>query len=670
MIGAMLYCRFGSRTARRGRPVKSRNHKRASIVKRQPQPTTMPPAPDQEEEHWRSYAEEEDGMAQGIEESIALVEQNDDSGASEPHLPGLVAVQAAPGACVVLIPSAQKLTFTGKCHMTCLYGSVQVFGFAVHDGQPSYSLYSAHTHTALTIEARPHTKSGKSRKETRKKARAMLREYLPLAGRRTLMAHFTPICSIVLLEGLEDTITSFILGHQEYTKVFTPKLKEKISCISPEEAALASAGIGKLNAECAHVMSKSCIAATEKLIQACIEYDVCPIILVSGPRNVGKSTFNRHLINQLLNQIPCVEYLECDVGQTEFTPPGCVSLLDITEPLLGPPFTHQREPRRMVYYGEASCENDLERYIDAVKYVSSSYKREAPLIINTLGWVKGFGLMLLIDIIRLVSPSHIVQISVKDCDDMPQLTPQYIHEACGLHTKGKPQVKHKNVGISSEDEEPMEESGGNCHFQISTEHELLSVSSEFSGAGDSNNMRCHSNILRDLAMLGYLSKLQPPEFERSLSLNSLIPYQVPFNAVAVRIIHTDVALSHALYSVNASWVGLCSLLEDVGCESDGPIFLAQTPVCDCIGFGIVRGIDMEKKVYHILTPVASQRLRLVNCLLIGSITVPHSIFKNQPGVKGDVPYLTTEYNFEIMGAGKIKINKQLKRREHNRLSCP
>lgn len=27
--------------------------------------------------------------------------------------------------------------------------------------------------------------------------------------------------------------------------------------------------------------------------------------------------------------------MECDIGQTEFTPPGCVSLSSVTEPVLG-----------------------------------------------------------------------------------------------------------------------------------------------------------------------------------------------------------------------------------------------------------------------------------------------------------------------------------------------
>lgn len=62
-------------------------------------------------------------------------------------------------------------------------------------------------------------------------------------------------------------------------------------------------------------------------------------------------------------------------------------------------------------------------------------------------------------------------------------------------------------------------------------------------------------------------------------------FQVPFNAVALRILHADVAPTHILYAVNASWVGLCKILDDVRGYADGPILLAQTPICDCLGFG-------------------------------------------------------------------------------------
>ena len=44
-----------------------------------------------------------------------------------------------------------------------------------------------------------------------------------------------------------------------------------------------------------------------------------------------------------------VFYLECDCGQTEFTPPGILSLVKITNPLLGPSFTHSVDLEKYVF---------------------------------------------------------------------------------------------------------------------------------------------------------------------------------------------------------------------------------------------------------------------------------------------------------------------------------
>lgn len=62
-------------------------------------------------------------------------------------------------------------------------------------------------------------------------------------------------------------------------------------------------------------------------------------------------------------------------------------------------------------------------------------------------------------------------------------------------------------------------------------------------------------------------------------------FQVPFQAVALRVIHSDVTPTHILYAVNASWVGLCKILDNVGGYTEGPVLLTQTPICDCLGFG-------------------------------------------------------------------------------------
>ncbi|KAG2365296.1 hypothetical protein BDR07DRAFT_1399466 [Suillus spraguei] len=56
---------------------------------------------------------------------------------------------------------------------------------------------------------------------------------------------------------------------------------------------------------------------------------------------VGKSTFARTLLNRLLARFQRIAYLECDVGQSEFTPGGLVALNVIENPVFGEQSLHQ-----------------------------------------------------------------------------------------------------------------------------------------------------------------------------------------------------------------------------------------------------------------------------------------------------------------------------------------
>ncbi|KAE8593251.1 hypothetical protein XENTR_v10019046 [Xenopus tropicalis] len=310
---------------------------------------------------------------------------------------GLTAVLDEDGVCVVLLEPGQKLTFTGKCSLTCLHGSVQVFGLTIIKNQKAYDLFSPHTHSCLSIEGLKYKKPLKTKKEVRMEVRALLRGYLSIEYRRTVMKSFTSSSSVILLERLEDSTTSFILSHPDYANVFSTKVKERNSSFT-NNAVLYSVGVENRDPENGFKMSEEWHSEVQTLVNACLEEDNgCPIILVCGSKNVGKSTFIRYLMNQLLNHISSVGYLDCDLGQTEFTPPGCISLLSITEPVLGPPFTHQQEAQKMVYFGETSCEQDMERFVESVKYVITSYKRDEPLLINTMGWVKGMSIYILIN---------------------------------------------------------------------------------------------------------------------------------------------------------------------------------------------------------------------------------------------------------------------------------
>lgn len=61
--------------------------------------------------------------------------------------------------------------------------------------------------------------------------------------------------------------------------------------------------------------------------------------------------------------------------------------------------------------------------------------------------------------------------------------------------------------------------------------------------------------------------------------------QVPNTAVALGVIHCEVAPSHMFYAINASLVGLCCLAEKVTSKG-GPVILSQATLCPCVGFGM------------------------------------------------------------------------------------
>ena len=92
-----------------------------------------------------------------------------------------------------------------------------------------------------------------------------------------------------------------------------------------------------------------------------------PTLLVCGVKDGGKSTFARYAVNKLLttntirknafhnntdnyNNNKGVAYIDCDLGQSEFTPPGSVSFNIVHQPLLGPAFSHMAEQHQHQQY--------------------------------------------------------------------------------------------------------------------------------------------------------------------------------------------------------------------------------------------------------------------------------------------------------------------------------
>ncbi|KAJ7514601.1 hypothetical protein O6H91_23G051700 [Diphasiastrum complanatum] len=60
-------------------------------------------------------------------------------------------------------------------------------------------------------------------------------------------------------------------------------------------------------------------------------------------------------------------YLDTDVGQPEFTVPGCLSLHILQEPIIGSPILHLHIPEKSYFYGDISPKDDPTQFIAAFR---------------------------------------------------------------------------------------------------------------------------------------------------------------------------------------------------------------------------------------------------------------------------------------------------------------
>ncbi|MCJ1308681.1 Polynucleotide 5'-hydroxyl-kinase grc3 [Agyrium rufum] len=153
-----------------------------------------------------------------------------------------------------------------------------------------------------------------------------------------------------------------------------------------------------------------------------------PIVLVCGAKGVGKSTFSRFLINTFLsrsqfdgtNTRKRVFLLDLDPGQPEYSPPGEISLIQMAAPNLSTPAAHPSlEPKganiliKAHHIGATSPKDDPLHYINCALDLIAQCRRlaslegEAPIIINTSGWIKGSGLEILLELIQNIRPQHV-----------------------------------------------------------------------------------------------------------------------------------------------------------------------------------------------------------------------------------------------------------------------
>ncbi|KAF5198920.1 Polynucleotide 5'-hydroxyl-kinase NOL9 [Thalictrum thalictroides] len=334
-----------------------------------------------------------------------------------------------------------------------------------------------------------------------------------------------------------------------------------------------------------------------------------PIAFICGPKNSGKTTFSRYLLNTLLQRYKEVAYLDTDCGQPEFTPPGCLSLSVIDEQTPDLTIPNIKTPVRCLFFGDNSAKRDPETYINYVfslyDYFITEYymsnesmknpgKPLLPLVVNTPGWVKGIGRDMLEKMVRYFSPTHVVQI---------RITAEKKNLPSGAFWLPEGQ----------EYESPVDLIEIKPAFEDSYKRSVLILKD--------------ARLMRDVRIIAYFRQCLPCDLDISSrkelahALASHPPYEVPLSSIKVTHLYSQVPSSEIFHALNASIVGLAvTSTKSTNSETCTPW---------CVGLGIVRGIDLSKDILYVLTPVPQRVLVKVDLLLQGFLQIPISLLQVQ-----------------------------------------
>uniref|UniRef100_A0A915LVS4 Polyribonucleotide 5'-hydroxyl-kinase Clp1 P-loop domain-containing protein n=1 Tax=Meloidogyne javanica TaxID=6303 RepID=A0A915LVS4_MELJA len=302
--------------------------------------------------------------------------------------------------------------------------------------------------------------------------------------------------------------------------------------------------------------------------------------------------------------------LDTDVGQSELSPAGCVSLCEIKKPLIGVPFTSQLTTLpKSLFFGSNSPAIDTDFYIKLIGYLIDYFNKMIKedsnkddnfvLIVNSLGWITDLGYDLMLRVLNTIPNNY-------------------------------------------------------RRFTITTRKRESAIFT--------NSKHPTSAQLRNFQMAGYLAQLFTQErslIERNqnnaLKLADLPAYRVRFCSVSIYI-HPEfryVDDKLMLCALNCSFVALCRieegfernfdkkhLLDDPSLPSrlelrsdevnteesiSGEVFNEEIiplernihPMLKCFGFGLIRAINPQRKLFYVLTPIKQKVLHQVNVFALG-----------------------------------------------------
>ncbi|ORY58887.1 uncharacterized protein BCR38DRAFT_413202 [Pseudomassariella vexata] len=357
-------------------------------------------------------------------------------------------------------------------------------------------------------------------------------------------------------------------------------------------------------------------------------------VMVTGPKSSGKSTFGKILTNQLVTDSTKnrhsvgVAVLDLDPGQPEHCVPGQITLVHVTEPLLGPSFCRPipSSSTRMIRshtLASVSPASDPQLYCAAAIDLLTHYRNRlsaCPLVVNMPGWIQGTGLDLITTLIGGLRPTEVMFMSQTG----PVEVIEGLEEACRASSL---------VRLPSQ----------SCQYTTRTAADLrtMQLMSYFHAEANTNRgqVQWNSDPLTTIPpwMVNY-SGLHP-----GILGVLCYGYQAPPELLAEAINGTIVAVvevERALAFRGARYDEMEGTFDSAEADESAsdmqmdlddshdlsklatatpegiPLISKETALnprhSHTIGLALVRGIDTEKGILQLLTPIAPGKLEEIN----------------------------------------------------------
>eukprot|EP00164_Ancoracysta_twista_P019594 GFYU01034543.1.p1 GENE.GFYU01034543.1~~GFYU01034543.1.p1 ORF type:complete len:489 (-),score=115.43 GFYU01034543.1:153-1412(-) len=377
-----------------------------------------------------------------------------------------------------------------------------------------------------------------------------------------------------------------------------------------------------------------CKYITQRLLTSATgedDSDEEPLLKVNKKQKNVKSLKHSAEAKRSRDQELSVVFLDTDVGQPEFTPAGLVSLNVLTstrdlDHLLSAPHTHMSRPTVSYFVGDTTPKSNPELYLSCVVKAMQYYQTHlahqgVPLVVNTCGWIKGYGLEIIHSIVQATKPTHFIQLLSQDEKpislsswpgvDKAAVTSLTVPALTNTVIKGHMSaVKSSQVQLAS--------------YMLSHHDAAMTmIQSHRSDTTDMIALKAHADKVVSLAA-------------HTICYDT--PFVVPWANVKIRIANGIVPSCELLRALNGALVGLCHqpYQEDASAptyqrgggslDSHADAAVAGTSgsanALECVGLGIVRTIDPVARTFYVVTPVPLSDLEQVNVLVKGTMDIP------------------------------------------------